>query len=82
MEVYVEFQQCILNGYALTEITELKAANKKIYRMDYYRSNGSPEIYIFYDNNGSRLCKMDREFQLCLFQILQNPFQQYNTQHL
>ena len=48
-----------LNGYALTEITELKAVDKKIYRMNYYRSNGSSEIFIFYDNNGSRLCKMN-----------------------
>ncbi|OYU84484.1 MAG: hypothetical protein CFE24_06225 [Flavobacterium sp. BFFFF2] len=48
-----------LDGYVLSEIALMKSGNRNFYRMDYYRSNGSPEISIFYDIYGSRICKMN-----------------------
>ena len=36
----------------------MKSNNKIVYQFEYYRSNGSPEIYVFYDVHGLRICKM------------------------
>jgi hypothetical protein len=47
-----------LDGYVLSGINELKSKKHNIYQMEYYRSNGSPEIFIYYDTSGKRLCKM------------------------
>ncbi|MCF6142062.1 hypothetical protein L1S34_12260 [Flavobacterium sp. K77] len=45
------------DGYILTGINTLKSKNKNIYQMEYYRSNGSPEIFVYFDNRGTKLCK-------------------------
>ena len=47
-----------LDGYVLSGINELKSKKQNIYQIEYYRSNGSPEIFVYYDTSGKRLCKM------------------------
>lgn len=46
-----------LNGYILSGINELKFKNDNIYQMEYYRSNGSPEIFVYFNVSGILLCK-------------------------
>lgn len=45
------------DGYALSDICMLKYKNQLYYELNFYRSNGSPEIGIIYSLKGERLVK-------------------------
>ena len=48
-----------LDGYALVGVWVMKSDHNEIYLTEYYRSNGSPKIFIYYDRNGTRICKLN-----------------------
>jgi hypothetical protein len=48
-----------LDGYIISAVIELESKTQKIYELELFRSNGSPEIYIYYDKFGKRLLKKE-----------------------
>ena len=46
-----------LDGYILSGINELKFKKNSIYQMEYYKSNGSPEIFVYFNVSGIMLYK-------------------------
>lgn len=46
-----------MKGYVLSGISELESSSQKIYQLDFYKSNGSPEINIYYTPAGLMLLK-------------------------
>jgi len=46
-----------LNGYILSGISEFKSKKENIYEMEYYKSNGSPEIFVYFNVSGILLYK-------------------------
>ena len=46
-----------LDGYILSGINELKFKKNNIYQLEHYRSNGSPEIFVYFNVSGIMLYK-------------------------
>ena len=57
------------NGFVLTGIREIEVDKVKYYAFDFYRSNGSPEIVIYYNLNGQKLGKGEYLKTKSMFQL-------------
>lgn len=55
--ISVVFNTKKMNGYAITGINILNYKRQIYYELELYRSNGSPEIYLIYNEVGKRIIK-------------------------